>query len=87
MFFYTSNRKIAYSNLKFNNINLERVTQFNFYGGMFISHMDWRRHINCISIKISRSIGILYRLKDISPQSVLLILYNTLILPHYHSKR
>ena len=84
MVFHTSNRKITYPNLKINNINIERVTQFNFLGGMFNSHMDWSRHINYISMKISRSTGILYRLKDIYPQSVLLTLYNTLILPHFH---
>ena len=84
MIFHTSNRKITYQNLKINNINIERVTQFNFLGVMYNSHMDWSRHINYISMKISRSTGILYRLKDIYPQSVLLTLYNTLILPHFH---
>ena len=84
MIFHTSNRKITYPNLKINNINIERVTQFNFLGVMFNSHMDWSRHINYISMKISRSTGILYRLKDIYPQSVLLTLHNTLILPHLH---
>ena len=46
--------------------------------------MDWSRHINYISMKISRSTGILYRLKDIYPKSFLLTLYNTLILPPFH---
>ena len=76
MISHTSNRKITYPNLKINNINIERVTQFNFLGVMFNSHMDWSRHINYISMKISSSTGILYRLKDIYPQSVLLTLYN-----------
>ena len=40
MIFHTSNRKITYPNLKINNINSERVTQFNFLGVMFNSHMD-----------------------------------------------
>ena len=84
MVFHTSNRKITYPNLKINNINIERVTQFNFLDIMFNLHMDWSRHINYISMQISRSTGILYRLKDIYPQSVLLTLYNTLILPHFH---
>ena len=64
MVVHTSNRKITYPNLKINNINIERVTQFNFLGVMFNSHMDWSRHINYISMKISRSTGILYRLKQ-----------------------
>ena len=36
MIFHTSNRKITYPNLKINNINIERVTQFNFLGVMLI---------------------------------------------------
>ena len=38
------------------------------------------------SLKVSKAIGILYRLKSIYPHTsrVLLILYNTLILPHYN---
>ena len=51
---------------------------------MFNSQMNWNTHINYIASKISRTVGILYRLKDIYPQSVLLTLYNTLILPHFH---
>ena len=83
MVLHTSSRKITYPNLKINNINIERVTQINFLGVMFNSHIDWSRHTNYISMKISRSTGILYRLKDIYLQSVL-TLYNTLILPHFH---
>ena len=53
MIFHTSNRKITYPNLKINNVNIERVTQFNFLGVMFNTHMDWSRHINYISMKIN----------------------------------
>ena len=35
-------------------------------------------------MKIARSIGILYRLKNFYPESVLFTIYNTLILPHFH---
>ena len=34
MVFHTSNRKITYPKLKNNNINIERVTHFNFLGVM-----------------------------------------------------
>ena len=46
--------------------------------------MTWNKHINHISMKIARSIGILYRLRNVYPESVLLTIYNTLILPHFH---
>ena len=46
------------------------------------STLKWDKHIGHVSLKISRVIGVLFRLKHIYPQEVLLTLYNTLILPH-----
>ena len=37
----------------------------NFLGVMFNSYMNWNTHINYIASKISRTVGILYQLKDI----------------------
>ena len=84
MVFHTSKRNMIYPNLKVNNNTIERVTEFNFLGVILHSHMTWNKHINHISMKIARSIGILYRLRNIYPESVLVTIYNTLILPHFH---
>ena len=84
MVFHTSKRNVIYPNLKVNNSNIERVTQFNFLGVILHSYMTWNKHINHISMKITRSIGILYRLRNVYPESVLITIYNTLILPHFH---
>ena len=35
-------------------------------------------------MKIARSIGILYRRRNVYPESILDTIYNTLILPHFH---
>ena len=64
MVFHTSKRNVIYPSLKVNNSNIERITQFNFLGVILHSHMTWNKHINHISMKIARSIGILYRLKN-----------------------
>ena len=84
MVFHTSKRNMTYPNLKVNNNTIERVTEFNFLGVILHSHMTWNKHINHMSMKISTSIGILCRLGNIYPESVLVTLYNTLILPHFH---
>ena len=65
MVFHTSKRNVIYPNLKVNNNNIERVTEFNFLGVILNSHMTWNKHINHISMKIARSIGILYRLRNV----------------------
>ena len=49
---------------------------------MLSYNMTWDTHINHISKKISKAIGILYQLKLIHPQRILFTLYTTLIVPH-----
>ena len=46
------------------------------------STLSWNQHINKISLKKSKSIGILYRLLD--PRAVFKKLYNALITPHFN---
>ena len=47
------------------------------------STLSWNQHINEISLKISKSIGVLYRLRDIYPRVLLQNLYNALIIPQF----
>ena len=62
---------------------VERVTEFNFLGLTIDEHLNWKSHIQKVSNKVSRLIGVLNRLKKFVPQTVLGILYNALILPHF----
>ena len=41
-----------------------------------------KKHIDHISMKISKVIGIMYLLKDIYHKNILLTLYNSFIVPH-----
>ena len=84
MVFHTANKHVAYPKLNINGNNIERVTNFNFLGLTLSSTLSWNQHTNKISLKISKSIGILYRLRDIYPRAVLENLYNTLITPHFN---
>ena len=60
------------------------MTNFNFLELTLSSTLSWKQHINKISLKISKSIGVLYRLRDILvyPRAVLQSLYNALIIPY-----
>ena len=84
MVFHTSNRSVTYPVLQMDRKPIERVTQFNFLGLILQSNLAWSKHINHVSLKISKTIGILYRLKAIYPSAVLQTLYNTLILPFFN---
>ena len=47
-------------------------------------NLTFDKHINHISMKIARSIGIMYSIRNVYPESVLITIYNTLIPPHFY---
>ena len=57
-----------------------RIEDFNFL--TIDQHMTWNAHIQKISNKISRPLGIMNRLKQYLPQNILCTIYNSLIMPH-----
>ena len=58
---------------------IEHVQTFNFLGIMLNETLSWKSHIDMVSNKISKVIGILYRLKHVFPEYVLFTLYNSRI--------
>ena len=69
-------------NININNTEIKRVNHVKFLGVVIDDNLTWKEHINCISLKISRSIGILNSLKYILPLRILVNLYNSMILSH-----
>ena len=61
---------------------IEQVYNFNFLGIVLNSNINWGNHINNVSNKYTRVIGILNKLKKVLPTRIKVLLYNTLILPH-----
>ena len=61
---------------------LERVNEFLYLGTFLDENLTWDSHINYISNKISKSIGILRRLKFAVPRNILRTIYFALIHPH-----
>ena len=54
----------------------------NFLGTIIDCKLTWKNHISFVSNKVARVSGTLNRLKHFLPRNALLILYNSLILPH-----
>ena len=82
MLFYMPGRSLQIPNLHINNIKLECLDSFNFLSITIAKHLSWKEHINLIANKISRTKGVINRLKNYIPENVLLTIYNTLIIPH-----
>ena len=62
--------------------NIEFVDNFNFLGLTINKHLTWTSHINILSAKISKTIGILNSLKHFLPIDILRTIYNSLIVCH-----
>ena len=82
MVFHTTKKKIEYPDLNINGIAIEKINQFSFLGLYINNNLTWDTHIKHISLKISKIIFTINRLKHIYPQHILHNIYNTLILPH-----
>ena len=61
---------------------LERVESTKFLGIMIDSKLNWSNHINHVTLKISKGLGIIGRLRNALPLHILLTLYYTLIYPY-----
>ena len=82
---YLSNRKqfVQIGNIKSTmRLVSTGVPQGSIVGLIIDSNLNWKAHLNAISTKISRIIGLLHKLKYIFPKQVLHSIYNSLIIPH-----
>ena len=61
---------------------IERVAEFNFLGLTIDENLDWNPHLQKISNKVSRTLGVMCRLKNYLPVHILRLLYNSLVLPY-----
>ena len=68
--------------ININNVNIECVANFDFLGVTIDKKLSWNGHTDKISLKLSRCVGILNKLKRFLPQHILLTIYNSMFLPH-----
>ena len=82
MIFHTNHKNVIYPDLNINNTTIERVVNFNFLRLLISANAKWTCHIDHVSRKVSRAIGIINAMKKTFPISTLVTLYNSLIMPH-----
>ena len=76
MIFHTKQKNIQKPILKIDNSEIEYVDNFNFLGIILDKHLSWKPHTDSISKKISKTIGIMTKLKHFLPPTTLKIIYN-----------
>ena len=81
MIFSKPSKQIPDIDFTINNKLLEQVPTFKFLGLTIDNQLNWKAHLNKVANKVSKSCGILAKLKRRIPEHVLSTIYNSLILP------
>ena len=71
------------SELFIDNNVIAKVHSSKFLGIIIDEKLKWPENINVMANKVSKSLGVIYKMKNILPVSILPMLYSTLILPYY----
>ena len=66
-----------------NNYKIRRVKKTKYLGMIVDDSLTWEDHIDYITLKIDRCIGIIKRVRQFIPEKSLLLLYQTLIDPYF----
>ena len=61
MVFHSGRKNVNYPTLSINGINTERVADFNFLGIQLSEDLKWNKHHNDISLKLTKTVGVLNR--------------------------
>ena len=81
---FTTRRNLDYDSLvpTINNVPIERKKVAKFLGVLVDDKLSWKQHIAAIKSKMSRYIGVLYKLKHILPLKARMLTFNSLVLSH-----
>ncbi len=80
--FHKPQKRINQLQLNIENIAIDRVSDFNFLGLTINEHLNWKSHTDKLSNKISKTMGVLNKLKHFVPLNARVMIYNSLILSH-----
>ena len=76
------NKKLDDIHITINSEKLSRAFQTKFLGVIIQHNLKWNEHINIISNKISKTLGVLNKIKHCLATSHLRLLYQTLVEPY-----
>ena len=79
---FTNRRINTDIELRINNIVIKRVTETRFLGVLIDEKLTWKSHISAMRAKMSRYVGIMYKLKGILPLKVRLQIYHSFVQSH-----
>lgn len=86
MMIRTQNKDISFApnNLTINGTYIEKEENFNYLGTLINEHLSWKPHCDMLANKISKTIGVLNRLKRYTPTNILRTLYCSMVQSHFN---
>ena len=82
MVFHMPQKRIQLPLLKIDGSDIEFVDNINLLGIIINKHLNWTSHVDTLTAKLSKTIGILNTLKHVLPINIMRTIYNSLILYH-----
>ena len=82
MLFSTKRKKKAKENKFRININkycIKQVSEMKYLGVILDNKLNWHNHIQYLCTKLAKAAGIIYKIRNQAPQSVLKLLYHSLV--------
>ena len=79
---FTSNLRYGNLVIKIDDIIIENIEKTKFVGVIINSKLKWNDHIQTISNKISKNVGIIFRTRNNLNRNTLLMLYHSMIQPY-----
>lgn len=74
--------KLINAKLTIRGLEIEQVHSTKFLGVIIDDKLSWKPHISKVRGKLARCISVMYKAKDLINKSALMLLYNSLFLPH-----
>ena len=70
MVFHSTHKVVKYPVLVINNTPIEKVTNYNYLGLQLSHDLNWDKHKCVISLKLTKTIGVLNRLRYEYPEDI-----------------
>jgi len=64
------------------NVALECKESMRYLGVIIDNNLSWRNHIDHVAIEISRTVGLICKLRQFLPRHTLLTIYRSLVTPY-----
>ena len=79
---FSTRRLSTESDIKINNVSIERKREARFLGVIVDEKLNWGKHISAIRYKICRYIGVMYKIKNRIPQRARLQIFHSFVQSH-----